>query len=40
MIAAISEEALTKVMTADAPTIIYTDGASERVCTYFSWDIM
>ena len=30
----ISEESQTSLMTADAEMIIYTDGASEMVCTY------
>ena len=38
--ATISEESQTSLMTADAEIIIYTDGASEMVCTYFSYDIL
>ena len=39
IIAAISEESQASLMTADAQTIIYNDGASKLVCTYFSCDI-
>ena len=34
IIAAISEESQTSLMSADAQMIIYTDGAFEIVCTY------
>ena len=40
IIAAISEESQARLMIADARTIIYTDGASDMVCTYFSCDIL
>ena len=40
IIAAIFEEPQTSAMIADAETLIYTDGASEMLSTYFSCDIL
>ena len=39
LIAAVSEESQTSLMTAIAEMIVYTDGALEMVCTYSTFHV-